>query len=345
MSIYHIISGDKNISFIANGKQYYVASGSDEYASILDALEWATDDEIVEMVDRSKPLENFLIDSDFAISGGCITYKGEHISNTVVDRIIDFQREGLPWRPLVNFLRKLLENPSFQSATELYDFLDHRSLPVCEDGDFLAYKAVTHDYKDKRTGKIDNSVGSVVRESRRKVNDDRDVGCSSGLHAGTLDYVQGFGSFTEDEFGNPTERSDKCIIVKINPANVVSVPTCSSFQKLRTCEYTVLMDYQGEMDYHLATDEGNEWVDEDDEDEEDYDYVDDTEFFSDCESYNILVGDHIEFNYYGKDRELEVREIDDDSILGVLGGDEVNAGSIRRFHKSGMRNIDIERTY
>ena len=40
---------------------------------------------------------------------------------------------------------------------------------------------------------------------------------------------------------------------------MVSVPKDSYCQKLRTCEYQVLKDYEGEMEHNLYTDEGDEW--------------------------------------------------------------------------------------
>jgi hypothetical protein len=88
---------------------------------------------------------------------------------------------------------------------------------------------------------------------RFAVDDDRNHGCSAGLHAGTLEYVQSYGSFHD------SPESDKVIIVKISPENVVSVPHCSDCQKLRTCEYTVVRDYEGVMEYNLYKDDGEEW--------------------------------------------------------------------------------------
>ena len=56
--------------------------------------------------------------------------------------------------------------------------------------------------------------------------------------------------------------------MKISPENVVSVPTDCNCQKLRTCEYAVVRDYEGVMEYNLYTDDGDEWRWE--EEEEDY---------------------------------------------------------------------------
>ena len=125
-----------------------------------------------------------------------------------------------------------------QSQKELYDFLEHESLPITEDGYFLAYKAVRADYMDKYRGAFDNHVGNVCEMTRSKVDDDRSRGCSNGLHAGALNYVAGYGS---------VESNDKIVIVKINPKDVVSVPSDCNHEKLRTCRYEVVGEYQGEL--------------------------------------------------------------------------------------------------
>ena len=77
--------------------------------------------------------------------------------------------------------------------------------------------------------------------------------------------------------------TDRCIIVKINPEDVVSVPLDCECQKLRTTSYEVVKLYEGEMEYNLATDEGLEWEEdyeiygEADEDWELEDYMDEEE--------------------------------------------------------------------
>jgi hypothetical protein len=146
--------------------------------------------------------------------------------------------KGLPFQPLVNFLNNIMENPSMQSQKELYDFLEHEHLPITEDGHFLAYKAVRSDFKDKYRGVFDNSVGNVCTMQRAKVDDDRGRGCSNGLHAGALNYVAHYGSL---------EAGDRIVIVKINPKDVVSVPSDSNCEKLRTCSYEVVGEYEGEL--------------------------------------------------------------------------------------------------
>jgi hypothetical protein len=173
--------------------------------------------------------------------------------------------KGLPFQPLVNFLDNLMENPSMQSQTELYDFLEHQYLPITEDGHFLAYKAVRNDYMDKYAGTFDNRVGSICEMRRAKVDDNRGVGCSQGLHAGALNYVASYGS---------VDSGDKIVIVKINPKDVVSVPNDCNCEKLRTCRYEVVGEYQGELLKPLYKSEFSE-DNYDDEEEALYDEYDD----------------------------------------------------------------------
>jgi hypothetical protein len=61
----------------------------------------------------------------------------------------------------------------------------------------------------------------VVRMARHEVQDDPYNSCSTGLHVGTFNYARGFG--------------DTRIRVRINPADVVSVPHDGAGEKIRVC--------------------------------------------------------------------------------------------------------------
>ena len=264
----YMISGDGNITLVLNGEQFFIVKEDSSYDKVRQALsDNASAEELLVLVDKEKEVADYVHSTDIQIKNGCVFYDGEEVHNTLTDRILTFMKEGLPVAPLVNFLEKLMQNPSYSARQELFDFLEHKHLPVTEDGDFLAYKAVNSTYMDKYTGKFSNTIGSSVEMVRWNVDDDRGHGCASGLHAGTLEYVQSYGSFHDGD------GADKCIIVKINPTDVVSVPTDSNCQKLRTCKYLVLRDYEGKMEYNLYTDDGDEW-DDDYDPYEDEDYVD-----------------------------------------------------------------------
>jgi len=252
---------DGNLTLVLNNKSYQVLPDHINYRMILDILPTATPEELLKVVDIEKAVATFS-DGLVEIKNGQVTYEGEVVHGSISKRILEFMSKGLPFQPLVNFLNNLMENPSMQSQKELYDFLEHEHLPITEDGHFLAYKAVRGDFKDKYRGVFDNSVGQVVKMQRAKVDDDRARGCSDGLHAGALNYVAGYGS---------VESGDRIVIVKINPRDVVSVPSDCNCEKLRTCRYEVVGEYQGELLKPLYSSNFSYGEHEEEYDDEDYD--------------------------------------------------------------------------
>ena len=228
---------DGNLTLLINNKSYQVLPDHLNYKMILEKLPTATADELLQIVDIQKSVAAFS-DGLVEIKNDQVLYEGEVVHGSISKRILEFMKQGLPFQPLVNFLNNLMENPSMKSQQELYDFLEHEHLPITEDGHFLAYKAVRKDYMDKYSGRFRNMVGDECRENRSKVDDDRSKGCSKGLHAGALNYVAGYGN---------VDAGDRIVIVKINPKDVVSVPTDCNCEKLRTCFYKVVGEYEGEL--------------------------------------------------------------------------------------------------
>lgn len=255
---------DGNLTLILSNKSYQVLPDHVNYRMILERLPTATEDELLEIVDIQKAVNTYS-DGLVEIKNGKVLYEGDEVHGSISKRILEFMSKGLPFQPLVNFLNNLMENPSMQSQKELYDFLEHEHLPITEDGHFLAYKAVRSDYKDKYRGVFDNRVGQVVTMQRAKVDDDRARGCSDGLHAGALNYVAGYGN---------VDDGDRIVIVKINPKDVVSVPSDCNCEKLRTCRYEVVGEYQGELLKPLYSASFSE--DEYHDDEDDYDALDES---------------------------------------------------------------------
>jgi hypothetical protein len=267
---------DGNLTVILKNKAHQVIPDHTNYKLILEALPTATEDELLELVDIEKAVASFS-DGQVSIVNGKVMFEGEEVHGSISKRIIEFMSKGLPFEPLVKFLENLMENPSMQSQQELYDFLEHENLPITEDGCFLAYKAVSKDFKDKWKGTFDNKVGQVCEMRRAKVDDNRKAGCSAGLHAGALNYVANYGS---------VDAGDNIVIVKINPEDVVSVPSDCNCEKLRTCKYEVVGLYQGELPKPLykAEFEADSYVDDEEYstvyDEYDEDYWDQ---FEDCD--------------------------------------------------------------
>ena len=169
--------------------------------------------------------------------GDVLMYKGVELHNTLTNRIISLHYDGEDITQMVAFLSNLMENPSATAIEEFYGFLEHGQLPITEDGYFLAYKKINSNFTDCFSGTFDNSVGKVVSMPRNMVDDRRDNTCSHGLHFCSKDYLPNFGN----------SGDNIVVVLKINPKDVVSIPSDYHDTKGRCCEYTVLCELE---DYH-----------------------------------------------------------------------------------------------
>lgn len=222
-----------------------------------------------------------------------VFYNGEPIHNSVVDAIFDYQKSGLPITPIVKFLENLMQNPSKNSVDQLWRFIEHHKLPLTEDGHLLAYKAVKSNYKDKYSGTIDNSIGQVIKMDRNKISDDANHHCAQGLHVGGLKYSGPDGWYSSN--------GDICVIVKVNPKNVVCVPYDHDATKVRVCEYEVVKKYCDVLKSTVYDSDFEEY-DSEDWDDEECDWVDNSD---------IEVGDIVYDGISG----VEVVAINDDSCV------------------------------
>ena len=227
----YIIS-DNSITVYLSGKDITMSRDHVNFDAVKDAIKEKRWDELEELFDQSIAVEKYL-DGNITIEGNSVYYGVEEVDNYVVDRILDFMRDDLPFEPLVKFLDKLLLNPSRRSVEELYRFLEHKNMPLTPNGNFLAYKGVTSDFKDHYSRKFDNSVGQVLEMSRRNVCDDANIGCSYGFHAGSYEYAKGY-----------THGGGNLMLVEVNPTDVVSVPHDCNCQKLRTTKYKVVSHHE-----------------------------------------------------------------------------------------------------
>ena len=201
------------------------------YEEILQAVKTADWTTVQSLISVKEAVKNFS-QGKIEISNGVLYYNGNEIHNSLVIRIQELIKGGFGADSLIAFLENLLLNPSKTSVDELYEFLEKSSLPITQDGCFLAYKKVRDDYKDFYTGNFDNSVGQVVSVLRNQVDDNRENTCSNGLHFCSLEYLPKY-------HGN----QGRVMIVKVNPMDVVSFPKDYNISKGRTCEYTVVGEH------------------------------------------------------------------------------------------------------
>ena len=217
---YHVLTDSLIINF--EGKTFNLNKDDARYAPILQAIKTGQLDKIPDLVDVSK-----LYNKDgVKLENNQLVIDGEVIKGVLAERIVALQKEGLPIDSLVKFTKKLKLNPSFNSREQLYKFLEHNGHPITTEGNFIAYRGVTSDFKDKHTGKFDNSPGSVCEMPRDEVDDNPNNTCSSGLHVACFDYAKGF--------------SETTVEVEVDPADVVCVPTDYNGTKMRVCKFKVV---------------------------------------------------------------------------------------------------------
>lgn len=157
-----------------------------------------------------------------------VYFKNYPLSGRLNEKILAMLSSDVLEEGVINFVEKVLENPRPDIITDLNDFLNYAGLPILSNGNFLAYKAVRPDYFDIYSGTIYNGPGLTIEMPTVAVDNNRNKGCSSGLHVGSLEYVRLYG------------REDSLVLIcEVNPKDVVSVPYDHSCQKLRTSKYYV----------------------------------------------------------------------------------------------------------
>lgn len=237
------IQTKNGVTLYINSETHEVDRTHAQYQAILDLIKQ-------DAVDAAEQIKSLLTKAITAIktavaaapkSGvtfedGQVKYNGEAIHNSLTDRMLRMIDEGFPVQPLVAFLEKLQTNPSFRVVNSLYGFLEAGGIPIAEDGDLYAYKAIRTDWTDIHSGTIDNSIGQAPQVPRNKVDEDANRTCSYGLHVCSWNYLPHF-----------AHTNGRVVIVKVNPADVVAIPADYNNTKMRCARYEVVSEY---LDYY-----------------------------------------------------------------------------------------------
>lgn len=297
MSIYYsLVSGpDGAVLSVSGDVQASITSDAESYADAVAYLSSARPedldaDTVRALVDPRASVESYItrVSDRVSFRGSELLFDGDPVNTSLASTIIRLATEDESGDPakLIKFLENLMNNPSEHSREQLYDWIAPRDITITQDGHFLAYKGLREDFTSINAGPgivnnveytgnthLDNTPGNVVEFSRSKVVANSSIGCAVGLHAGTHEYASGF-------------AEGKLVLVKINPRDVVSVPTDCDAQKLRVCRYEVLEEVQEKVDrvlwdYSSIEEDSDPEYDEDesilrvDEDEDDWSPEDD----------------------------------------------------------------------
>jgi len=221
-----------SITVFVNGRQHIIGADHSGFRALSEHLKLPEHDAqfIEDCVDKAKFI-NRMTAGNITVQGSTVYYMGNPVHSTLTSKLVELLDLGYDAEPWALFMDNLMQNPSENSKSQLFDFLSSFNAPFTEDGCFLVFKRVSQDYKDVYTGKFDNSIGQVVKMDRNEVVDDPNQTCSAGLHVCSIGYLSsGYGS---------TGRTVAC---KVNPRDVVSVPVDYKFAKIRCCQYEVIGD-------------------------------------------------------------------------------------------------------
>lgn len=253
---------DFNVSVFVNGKMFNIPSTDNTYWKVRELIENGdhTVEKVEEVVDKTKKVSE-MTEGRVTVKGNGVFLDGELIRNSLAERLVNLIEDGIDAKPWMRFMHNLSENPSYKSRESLFNFLDNFSAPITEDGHFIAFKRVRDNFYDIHSGTMDNSPGRIVSMPRNMVDDDSNRTCSAGLHACASIYLEGFGRWDRD----------RVVAVKINPRDVVAVPTDYQFSKMRVCQYEVLSEVKKE---DIPAIESKSYYDVEDFDEDDdYDWA------------------------------------------------------------------------
>lgn len=230
------------ITVVVHNRPYHIAASDPSYSKIMQAVHDDEDDEYINniLTEVRREVEAAVRLSPYMeYSGGVVLHNSKPMHGYAVDRLVAMIHANMDTKALSNFLEKLQLNPSNQTVDNLYEFLEYGRIPLTKSGNFLAYKAIRTDWTDIASGKFDNSIGASPSMPRKDVDDRREHTCSHGLHVCSFEYLPHF-----------AHTGGHVVVVEVNPADVVSIPSDYNNTKMRVCRYTVVGEVEGYYEEH-----------------------------------------------------------------------------------------------
>lgn len=233
----YIITFD-SVTVYIDGEPSTILSDNKFFSQIIENIKINDWDKVETLVDQAKVIREYLScdDGDVTFENGVVCYCGVPTHSVITDKIIQMAGEGFDVKPMMNFLSNLMLNPSHTAIQELYLFLESGHLPITPDGCFLAYKNVKENYYDKHSGTVRYMIGDIPMMNRQDVDDDRRNLCSYGLHFCSIEYLNKMWG-----------HSGRTMVVKIDPADVVSIPADYDNTKGRTWKMEVVGEIDSKM--------------------------------------------------------------------------------------------------
>jgi len=264
----HIKSNDNHWTVVLGGQPHQFDHTHPEYTGLCECVMAGDADEFVNLINTGTVIENWS-EGNFEFRDGFLHYEDEQVASQPTERIINMIRNGWDHKPMLSYLDRLYQNVSNRAVQESYTWCSHKGLPITDDGMLIGYKGVSlysgedrtdknrrtlteGDHVDRYTGtSFRNNVGDECSMNRRKVSDNCEQGCAAGLHVGTYEYANDWAGF-----------GGKVVLVKFDPADIVSVPTDCQFSKMRVSKYTVVSIAREQLEEEVYMDDEYDEYDE-----------------------------------------------------------------------------------
>ena len=272
----HIKSNDNHWTVVLGGQPHQFDHTHPEYTGLCECVMAGDADEFVNLINTGTVIENWS-DGNFEFRDGFLYYENEQVASQPTERIINMIKNSWDYKPMLAYLDRLYQNVSNRAVHESYTWCSNKGLPITDDGMLIGYKGVSlysgedrfdnlgrplteGDHVDKYTGtSFRNNIGDECSMNRRGVSDNCNDGCASGLHVGTYEYAE-----------NWAGTNGVVVLVKFDPADIVSVPTDCQYSKMRVSKYTVVSVAREQLEEEVYTEDE---YDEYDESEEIYDDI------------------------------------------------------------------------
>ena len=225
---------ETSMSIFLDFVPFTVAAGHPNWDRLLEILplESTTEADVEPLLNIAKSVATFMLGA-IKYSNRSLTYNDQPLNNHLTHRIIQHMeagQEGLA-EPLLKFLEKVMENPSYRAVNGLYEWVARSGLPITPDGHILAWKAVRDDYGSIHPSNTEynHTPGNVVEMPRWQCDEDPDQTCSTGLHFCSAAYLRNYAA-----------GGSRIVVVKIHPADVTAIPNEYNCEKGRCCKYEIV---------------------------------------------------------------------------------------------------------
>ena len=139
----HIKDAKSHWTVVVNNESFQFDPSHPEYIALVECVKTGDVDEFTALLNTGTVIENWS-EGAFRFENGVLYYVEEVVHNVITNRIVEMIKQGFDYKPILRFLERLYQNPSYRAINELYTFLTHKFLPITEDGYFLAYNCLLY---------------------------------------------------------------------------------------------------------------------------------------------------------------------------------------------------------